>query len=70
MARPAHPLRPVGSIDAAGLARLAPAARADTLEDVLRFCPDLVDVIVQDEYTHDVIVRAPGGRSFVVFDTT
>jgi hypothetical protein len=70
VARPAHPLRPVGAIDAATLARLALVARADTLEDVLRWSADLVDVIVQDEYTHDVIVREPAGRSHVVFDTT
>jgi hypothetical protein len=28
-----------------------------------------VDVVVQDEYTHDVLFGAPDG-SFVVFDTT
>ena len=47
--------------------------RLDTLEDVLAWCHAsghaLVDVIVQDEYTHDVIVRARE-PSFVVFDTT
>ena len=32
-----------------------------------RFAPG--DVIVQDEYTHDVIFRAPDG-STLVFDTT
>ncbi|HWU86051.1 MAG TPA: hypothetical protein VN253_02200 [Kofleriaceae bacterium] len=63
-------LRPVGSIDDATLARLALAARPDTLEEVLRWSADLVDVIVQDEFTHDVIVREPAGRAFVVFDTT
>jgi hypothetical protein len=40
-----------------------------TLEDVLARGFDIVDVIVQDEFTHDVIAR-PGGESFVVFDTT
>jgi len=39
-----------------------------TLEDVLARGFDIVDVIVQDEYTHDVIARR--GESFVVFDTT
>lgn len=43
-----------------------------TLEDVLHWAHAtggaLVDVIVQDEYTHDVIVRTP--NRFVVFDTT
>jgi hypothetical protein len=28
----------------------------------------LVDVVAQDEYTHDVVFRAPTG--FVVFDAT
>jgi hypothetical protein len=35
---------------------------------VLRPGLDLVDVIVQDEYTHDVVTRA--GDVHVVFDTT
>lgn len=39
-----------------------------TLEDVLARGFDIVDVIVQDEYTHDVVARR--GESFVVFDTT
>lgn len=43
-----------------------------TLEDVLAWCnandAELVDVIVQDEYTHDVIVRAPA--QYLCFDTT
>ena len=65
-----RPLRPVGPIVAATLARLALAARADTLEDVLRWSAHLIDVIVQDEFTHDVIVREPAGRAYVVFDTT
>ena len=30
---------------------------------------ELVEVIVQDEYTHDVIVRGPE-PAFLVFDTT
>lgn len=32
-----------------------------------RFAPG--DVVIQDEYTHDVIFRAPDG-SVLVFDTT
>ena len=35
---------------------------------VLRFGRDLVEIVTQDEYTHDVIVRRDGG--FLVFDTT
>lgn len=57
------------------IARAQAATRLDTLEDVLRFAFDqrplweLVDVIVQDEYTHDVIVQGPA-PAFLVFDTT
>ncbi len=44
-----------------------------TLEEVLAWCRatgcDVVDVVVQDEFTHDVIVRAHA-PAFVVFDTT
>ena len=29
----------------------------------------IVDVVVQDEFTHDVIAESPGGR-FLVFDAT
>jgi hypothetical protein len=43
--------------------------RAKTLEDVLRWGGDVVEVIVQDEYTHDVVVRGPEA-GFLVFDTT
>jgi hypothetical protein len=42
------------------------------LEDVLAWTlahqAELVEVIVQDEYTHDVVVRAP--NRWLVFDTT
>jgi hypothetical protein len=64
-----RPLAP----DAVG--RAVAAARLDTLEQLLRFAfaqrPswELLDVIVQDEYTHDVIVRGPAG-ALLVFDTT
>ena len=43
-------------------------ARLETLEDVIAAKLDIVDVIVQDEYTHDVIVRRAG--DYLVFDTT
>jgi len=42
--------------------------RFQTLEDVIRAGVDIVEVIVQDEYTHDVVARGPDG--FLVFDTT
>jgi len=56
-------------------ARAAAATRLETLEDLLGFAfaqrpPwELAEVIVQDEFTHDVIVREPG-PAFLVFDTT
>lgn len=44
-----------------------------TLEDVMRFVvasrAALPDVIVQDEYTHDVVVRL-NDQCWVVYDTT
>jgi hypothetical protein len=55
--------------------RAKAATQLATLEDLLQFGfsqhpPwDLVEVIVQDEYTHDVIVRGPE-PGFLVFDTT
>lgn len=50
---------------------LLAATRLATLEDVLRWGGDVIDVIVQDEYTHDVVARAPGmPPGFLVFDTT
>jgi hypothetical protein len=46
--------------------------RLKTLEDVLAWCRanggNVIDVVVQDEFTHDVIVQEPTG--FLVFDTT
>jgi hypothetical protein len=57
------------------LERAVAAAQLDTLEQLLRFTfaqrPswELLDVIVQDEYTNDVIVRGPAD-AFLVFDTT
>jgi hypothetical protein len=46
--------------------------RLQTLEDVLAWCRahrgNIVDVVVQDEFTHDVVVEQPHG--FLVFDST
>jgi hypothetical protein len=57
------------------VARLAAVLRFASLEDVLHWghaqrppC-DVIDVIVQDEYTHDVLVRGPGA-AYLCFDTT
>jgi hypothetical protein len=48
--------------------------RLKTLEDVLVWCratrANVVDVVVQDEFTHDVIVRLQDPGGFLVFDTT
>ncbi len=45
-----------------------------TLEDVLRWAHatggEVVEVIVQDEYTHDVVVRVLATGGFACFDTT
>lgn len=62
-------VRAVGGVDAAVVAGLAHAARLETLEEVLRARFDVLDVVVQDEYTHDVVTRT-GADVFVVFDTT
>jgi hypothetical protein len=55
------------------LAALASATRLATLEEVLACAHahrgDVVDVVVQDEYTHDVIVRGPA-PAYLCFDTT
>jgi hypothetical protein len=72
----AHELRSAGAeVSPDVVARAALAMRLTTLEELLRFGfaqrpPwELVDVIVQDEYTHDVIIRGPE-PAFLVFDTT
>jgi hypothetical protein len=66
----AQVLRQVGAVSDADRERLAFAGRLATLEDVLRAGLDVVDVIVQDEYTHDVVTRRPGAAAYVCFDTT
>ena len=48
---------------------VAVAAQAETLEDVLAAGLPILDVIVQDEYTHDVVARGPGA-TYLCFDTT
>ena len=67
-------LRVVGEVSGELAARAAPATRLDTLEDILRFgfaqrpVWELADVVVQDEFTHDVVV--PWRGHWLVFDTT
>jgi hypothetical protein len=72
----AHVLRAVGAAVAPdAIERAQPATRLRTLEDLLhigfaqRPAWELLDVIVQDEFTHDVVVRGPA-PAFLVFDTT
>jgi hypothetical protein len=66
-------MRVVGTVPADLVESLAVLARARTLEDVLGWAHanggSIVDVIVQDEFTHDVIVRGPA-PAYVCFDTT
>jgi hypothetical protein len=65
-------MRVVGAVSPTAVDALAVFERARTLEDVLAWAHrgggELVEVIVQDEYTHDVIVRTPD--AFLAFDTT
>jgi hypothetical protein len=53
------------------LARLA-GAELSTLEKVVRWVAplggDIVDIVVQDEFTHDVVVAVAG--LWLVYDTT
>jgi hypothetical protein len=63
-------LRVVGDAARIDVARCAGATRLDTLEDVLHWGGHVVDVVVQDEFTHDVIAVIGSGGGFLVFDTT
>src|SRR5690606_38276615 len=66
-------MRVVGDVDPALVAQLAQAARATTLEEVLAWAHAtggvLVEVVVQVEYTHDVVVRGPA-PAYLCFDST
>jgi hypothetical protein len=62
-------LRVVGTVASDALAKHDVATKLDTLEDILRWGGHVLDVVVQDEYTHDVIVRGHAD-GFLVFDTT
>jgi hypothetical protein len=71
-----HTLENRASLDADALAELeAAVASHHTLEDVVRWglahCPPrmIADVVVQDEFTHDVVVPC-GGERFLVYDAT
>jgi hypothetical protein len=63
--------RRVGAITAEQAARVGLVAAFATLEDVVAWRAGvLVDVIVQDEYTHDVVVRVGQTDVYACFDTT
>jgi hypothetical protein len=62
-------VRVVGEVAPAEVARLSSAGGLATLEDVLRWGGDVLEVVVQDEFTHDVVVRR-GAGAYLVFDTT
>lgn len=58
---------------------LAAVEKLDSLEDVIRWgfahrpAFEIVEVIVQDEFTHDVVMSAPSvddATAYLVFDTT
>lgn len=66
-----------GGVAESVLASVRPVVAAQrTLEDVVRWglaqSPALLvcDVVVQDEYTHDVVVPWTDGKSFLVYDAT
>lgn len=63
-------LRVVGEVAREDAVRLEVATKLQTLEDVLRWGGDVVEVVVQDEYTHDVVVRVRDVGPYLVFDTT
>jgi len=64
-----QPVRIVGG-GSPTLVDLVAGVRLHTLEDILRWGAHVHAVIVQDEYTHDVVVSPPRADGFLVFDTT
>jgi hypothetical protein len=68
-------LRVVGTLPAEIAARLAIAPKFVTLAELLTWglaqsppC-EIVEVVVQDEFTHDIVVRGPA-PAYLCFDTT
>ena len=61
-------VRVVGDVAPEILARVASAAKLISLAELLPWGGDIVAVVTQDEYTHDVIVVRAG--AYLVFDTT
>lgn len=70
MTRSSRSLRVVGAIVPEEVTRLDAATRLDTLEEILRWGGHVLDVVVQDEYNHDVVVSKAPAMAFLVFDTT
>ncbi len=66
--RPKRALRTCGEVSDQRAAPLAWVAQLDTLEDVLQRGLSIADVVVQDEYTHDIVTTV--GELYVVFDST
>jgi hypothetical protein len=61
-------MRVVGSIEPAELVKVAGVSRLASLEELVRSNAAVIDVIVQDEYTHDVVAICNG--VVIVLDTT
>jgi hypothetical protein len=66
----------VGKVEQAKLTEIEGFVRSHrTLEDVTRWAlacrpqKAIVDLVTQDEYTHDVVVRY-AGQAYLVYDTT
>lgn len=66
--RAARPLRICGDVSPQRVAPFAWVTQLETLEDVLRRGLAILDVVVQDEYTHDVIAHT--SELYLVFDST
>jgi hypothetical protein len=61
-------MRVVGTLDPAQIARGEPATRLGSLDQAITAGLDILDVVVQDEYTHDIVAMCNG--VVVVLDTT
>ena len=61
-------MRVVGEVAPGVVARVASAAKLVSLAELVPWGGDIVDVVTQDEFTHDVIVVRAG--AYLVFDTT
>ena len=61
-------LRVAGEVAPEVVGRVACATKLVSLAELIPWGGDIVDVVTQDEYTHDVVVVR--GGTFLVFDTT